>query len=406
MKKHYDVVVVGAGVVGLTTALAIASTSPLTVAVIEEKPCLDQWNPSNDFDHRVSAISHASKHILQHLDVWSSIKSKRVSPYTTMVVWNDRDDNLLQFDAARMGEPNLGYIIEDSVMRLSLLEALSQHENISYLSPLKITAVNPASAKMELRCQDDSLLQTNLLIAADGAESSLRHRMNISITSWDYGQTAIVATVKTAKPHQSTAWQRFLSTGPLAFLPLKDPLLSSIVWSVTHDVAARLMLLEEEAFARELECAFSEKGGEVVQVVKRNAFPLRMRHATHYVQHRFALVGDAAHTIHPLAGQGVNLGLLDAAALAEVIADAQQKRRDFASLATLRRYERWRKTDTVAMLAAVEGLKRLFSNEQLVLGYLRNKGLHVVNQLPLLKDFFARYALGQRDDMPSMTRLT
>jgi 2-octaprenylphenol hydroxylase len=404
LKTAYDVVIVGGGVVGAAAALALAQQTSLNVAVIEAKqPEDDAWKTDDDYDLRVSAISHASKHMLDHLGVWQAIQSKRISPYAKMRVWDAEGSGVIAFDAADIDESNLGYIIEDRVIRSSLVERYAQYDNIDYLCPLKIIELIETPEAMMLVCEDGCTIQTALLIAADGADSSLRQMKNIEIKSYDYQHTAIVATVHTSLPHQHTAWQRFLPSGPLAFLPLKDEHVSSIVWSATHDYAKDLMQLDDESFKAELAKQFDHTLGVITKVSLRYAFPLRMRHALHYVQDRFALIGDAAHTIHPLAGQGVNLGLLDAAALTETIARAHAKNRNYATLASLRPYERWRKTDTLAMFAMVEFLKQLFANQYSPVKYIRNMGLKVTNQMPWMKQFLTRYALGKRTDLPSMT---
>jgi 2-octaprenylphenol hydroxylase len=255
-----------------------------------------------------------------------------------------------------------------------------------------------------LNTSAQQVIQTQCLIAADGAESWVRQQVGIQLKTWAYQHTAIVTTVQTELPHAATARQRFLATGPLAFLPLSDPYRSSIVWSVTPEYAEKLMALSVAEFDVALATAFAHQLGAVQMITERHAFPLRMRHAQQYVRPRIALLGDAAHTIHPLAGQGVNMGLLDAATLAEVMITACRKQRDFASLATLRRYERWRKGDTLAMLAAIEALKHLFASELPPVQCLRNVGLNLTNRLPWLKQFLTDYALGKRGDLPSMAR--
>jgi 2-octaprenylphenol hydroxylase len=240
LKTTYDVVIVGSGVVGAIAALAIAKQTSLSVLVVEAKENHFIWH-EDMYDARVSAISHASKHILKHLGVWQAIQSKRISPYTKMRVWDGEGSGQIVFDSAEIGESNLGYIIEDNVIRHSLMEQYSQFENIDYLCPLKIVEIKETAEGMTLVCDHGSLIETRLLIAADGADSSLRQLRQIDMTSHDYQHTAIIATVHTSLPHQETAWQRFLPTGPLAFLPLKNAHMSSIVWSATHDYAKELM---------------------------------------------------------------------------------------------------------------------------------------------------------------------
>lgn len=390
----------GGGVVGAAAALAIAKNASLTVAIIEAKENSFIWHAELDYDKRVSAISHASQRILQKINAWPSIKAKRMSPYTKMCVWDAVGQGEIFFDAAEVAANNLGYIIEDNVIRASLVEQFYQHTNIDYLNPIRILELNETTEIMTLISENNHIIQTKLLIAADGAESYLRKLKKIPLKTTDYDHTAIVTTVKSSKSHQQTAWQRFLPTGPLAFLPLNDVFYSSIVWSATPDYAQHLMSLDDESFKKTLSEAFNFTLGEVTDVSGRTAFPLQMRHANHYVQNRFALIGDAAHTLHPLAGQGVNLGLLDAAALSEVVLKAFENQRDFSSLATLRKYERWRKADTMAMLTMVGFLKQLFGSQQAAIKRIRNLGLTCANQLPWVKKFMMEYALGKRSNLP------
>jgi len=397
----YDITIIGSGIVGATTALALARHTSLKILVIEAKSLTFNQGPAQ-YDHRVSAISLASKTIFQNLNCWEAIKTKRISPYSQMHVWDATGNGEIHFDSQAVGEPVLGYIIEDSVIRKSLQEQFQLYQNIDFLCPVKINTLKEKADCIELTTNDQKTLQTKLLIAADGADSWVREQAEIEFKNWDYAHTAIVATVTTELPHQATAWQRFLPTGPLAFLPLADPYRSSIVWSVEQDYAINLLSLDDESFRKTLRAEFVNKLGDITAATLRRHFPLRMRHVKNYVRSRLALIGDAAHTIHPLAGQGVNLGLLDAVTLAEVIIDAHKKDRDFASLATLRRYERWRKGDTLTMLTLVEGLKHLFGSNKKSLQQIRNFGLALTNHLPLIKSLLVNYALGKRSDLPRL----
>ncbi len=401
MEAHYDVVIVGSGIVGSVTALALAKHSHLKIALLEAQNVSLSWQ-SGDFDHRVSAISLASKHILQNISVWPDIQSKRITPYSHMHVWDESGAGKIDFDCRDVGESALGYIIEDGVMRSSLLHNISKTRSIDFLSPVKLVNLQKKSDGVELEAHDGKRIQTKLLVAADGANSWVREQVNIELKSWDYEQTAIVSTVQTTLSHQHTAWQRFLTTGPLAFLPLSDVNTCSIVWSATHAYANELLSLNDEQFIEALTKASEHQLGKVIHASKRYHFPLRMRHAKNYVQEHLALIGDAAHTIHPLAGQGVNLGLLDAASLVEVVIDAINKKRDFFSFQTLRRYERQRKSDNLVMLAGVDFLKQLFINQNKLIKNCRNAGLNFTDRFGLMKNIFTSYALGNRGDLPEL----
>lgn len=397
----FDIVIIGSGIAGATAAIALAKQTSLSIAVVEAKQPLP-YEAKKNYHYRVSAISPASKNILENLGVWSSIQQKRISSYQKMCVWDAQGQGEIHFDCNTHHQNELGYIIEDNVIRSSLLEQFSQHSNIHFLCPLKLIALQENEDHIELSTDDNKKIIAKLVIAADGANSWVREQTHIEIKSWDYQHTAIVATVKTELSHQATAWQRFLPGGPLAFLPLNDQHHCSIVWSASHNEAEHLMSLEENHFNDLLAEAFDHRLGKILATHDRHSFPLRMRHAKNYVHAHLALIGDAAHTIHPLAGQGINLGMLDAATLVEIIIAAQNQNRDFSSLATLRRYERWRKTDVVAMLAIVEGLKHLFASENYLIKTMRNAGLNFSNRAGLIKHFFVDYAAGKRGDMPEL----
>ncbi len=317
-----------------------------------------------------------------------------------MHVWDAEGRGEIHFDSRDVSEPVLGYIIEDNALRSSLFTKLSEYSNIDFISPIQLTVLQQKPEHIELVTKDQKSFSAKLLIAADGANSWVREEVKIALKTWDYEHTAIVTTVQTEKPHQQTAWQRFLPTGPLAFLPLTDTQTCSIVWSATPDYAKELLAYDDAAFCSALTTAFAEKLGHVISVATRHHFHLHMRHAKNYVLPRLALIGDAAHTIHPLAGQGVNLGMLDAICLAEIVTQAHKKSRDFASFATLRQYERWRKSDNLVMLGVVEGLKALFASDKTIIKSLRNLGLNITNQAPFIKNVIVNYALGKRKNMP------
>jgi len=397
----YDVIIVGGGMVGLVLAKALAEQN-FDIAVIESSAHTPKWNPET-FDLRVSAITRASQHILESLGAWSLIEAMRCSPFRDMHVWDATGDGVIHFDSAEIGECCLGNIVENSVIQLALYQVCQQHDNINWFQsvcPLELI-IEQDSAQLQL--DNGTTLSADLVVGADGGNSWVRKMAEISVDSSDYKQTAVVATVKTELSHQETAWQRFLPTGPLAFLPLTDGY-SSIVWSTTPEQAEALVSMSDRNFCEELAKGFAHKLGDIVESSSRMKFPLRSQHAQQYVKHRLALVGDAAHTIHPLAGQGVNLGFADAASLAEVLIDTRIKNKDLGSILTLRRYERWRKGENLTMLTTMTGFKTLFSNENPVLSTLRNVGLNVTDSITPVKNLIIRQAMGLTGDLPKLAR--
>ncbi|MDX1900714.1 MAG: UbiH/UbiF/VisC/COQ6 family ubiquinone biosynthesis hydroxylase [Gammaproteobacteria bacterium] len=391
MQKH--ITFIGAGITGLTAALAIAQKTDFEILTLDATKTFPIWDP-NIIDHRVSAISPGSQRIFEKLKVWNTIASKRISPYLHMHVWDENSQGKIDFTHRECFEETLGHIIENSAIHASLLAHAQKNPQIKIISSCEVTTFIENPTHIEIKTQSHGDFSTELLIAADGANSWARAQFNIPMTQRDYGHTAIVATVTTEQPHAQTAWQRFLTTGPLAFLPLKDACTCSIVWSTQHDAASTLMQLSESDFMCALETAFDKKLGRIVSVSKRYAFPLRMQHAKHYIKNRFALIGDAAHTIHPLLGQGMNQGILDATTLAEVISEAENHRRDFAAHYTLRKYERARKAGNSTLLTAADFFKNIFSHPNPILKSSRAMGMNTLNRISLFKKILADCALG------------
>lgn len=396
----YDVAIVGGGMVGAAAACALGGSS-LKVALIERAKT--QETPSEEYDSRVSALTLATQTMFEALGVWSGIVRRRYARVAAMQIWDAGGSGEIRFDAADIGEAYLAAIVENRVVVAALHERLHAHTNVHLidggLAELKIGEANAA-----LALDDDRRLHARVVIAADGADSAVREQLSVRSRSLDMRQLGIVATVHTERAHEETARQKFLPTGPLAFLPLPDPHASSIVWSADTERAQALLALDDTAFTAALQDAFGDRLGAVRAVGARAAFPLTLAHAEAYVRERAALIGDAAHTVHPLAGQGVNLGFLDAAALAEVLLDAARERRDLGALHVLRRYERWRKGDNFAMLAVTGGFKYLFGNDWPALAGLRNLGLSVTNRIEPLKTEIIRRACGLTGDLPKIAR--
>jgi len=404
--REAQVLIVGGGLVGscLAALLAAAGTyAPEQVVLLEPRPPR-RPQPGDDVDLRVSAVSRASQRILAACGVWQAVAAERNSPYERMCVWDaaSRRDGpaAMRFDCATAGEPDLGHIVENRRMQWALFERVHAAGVAVIASSVRDLQEEPAAMRVEL--EDGTGLRAQLVVAADGAESPTRAMMGVDSRAVEHGR-AVVAHIATARSHERTAWQRFLATGPIALLPLHDGR-CSIVWSTSDEHARELMSLDDERFCQAVGEATGAALGEVLSCTRRAEFPLRSNHAQRYVADRFCLVGDAAHAVHPLAGQGVNLGFLDAAALAQVLHEARERGEGAGDLRVLRRYERWRKGENLAMLTALDGLNRLFSNDDAWLGLARRTGLAVANGVGPIKQFFLRRALGVAGDLPAIAK--
>ncbi|MEE3506650.1 MULTISPECIES: 2-octaprenyl-3-methyl-6-methoxy-1,4-benzoquinol hydroxylase [unclassified Pseudomonas] len=406
METRADLLIVGAGMVGSALALALQD-SGLEILVLDGGPLsVKPFDPQSAFEPRVSALSAASQRILDRLNVWDGIAARRASPYREMQVWDGSGTGQVHFSAASVHADVLGHIVENRVVQDALLERLHDSD-IGLLANARLEQMRRSGDDWLLTLADGRVLRAPLVIAADGANSAVRRLTGCATREWDYLHHAIVTSVRTADSHQHTAWQRFTDEGPLAFLPLEreGEHWCSIVWSVTPTEAQRLMALGDDEFCRDLEKAFEGRLGTVLSADPRVCVPLRQRHAKRYVAEGLALIGDAAHTIHPLAGQGVNLGFLDAAVLAEVLLHAASRGERLADVRVLSRFERRRMPHNLALMAAMEGLERLFQADPLPLRWLRNTGLKWVDSLPEAKAMFVRQALGLSGDLPELARL-
>jgi 2-octaprenylphenol hydroxylase len=371
------------------------------VAVVEasQPPSEDDWE---GFDLRVSAISRSSERIFRSLGAWQGMCARRVSPFREMHVWDSGSHGSIHFDSADIGEPLLGHIIENRVVVAALEDRLAELDGVTWYRPSRLLTLERRGRTLHLGL-DSVEIEADLVVGADGAGSRVRSLAGMPCAVRDYGQRGLVATVKTALGHAETAWQRFLPTGPLAFLPLTGGY-STIVWSAPSELVEALLARDEEDFRTALADAFEGRLGTVEWVGERAAFSLRRQHAQAYVQPGIALVGDAAHTVHPLAGQGANLGLLDAACLAEMLADARTRGRTAGELAPLRRYERWRKGHNLAMQAAMDGFKGLFGSPLAPLRLARGIGLNLTDGVVPAKRMFMRLAMGLAGDLPAIAR--
>jgi 2-octaprenylphenol hydroxylase len=404
----FDVAIVGGGPVGACAAALLArgaagGSGALRVALLE--PGAPAPLPADaPLEARVVALSRASEHILTRAGAWPRICGPRLSPYERMRIWHESvaadSEQVLVFDAADAGEPNLGFIVENRLLQTALLGAFTDaggHLEAAQLSALEIT-----DAGVNLTTSG-RVLSARLVVGADGAQSTVRRAAGLTAEVSDYHQTAIVASVATARPHQATAWQRFMHDGTLAFLPLADGT-SSLVWSADDDLAAGLLGASASGFAQQLDRASDLALGSTRLVSERTSFPLRRLAALRYVAQRVALVGDAAHVVHVLAGQGVNLGLMDAAALAQLVLAAAGRREDPGALGVLRAYERWRKSEVALMSTAIDAFDRLLAHGSGPLARVAQRGLSWVNRSQELRRFFIRRALGMSGELPLAAR--
>lgn len=394
-----DIVIVGAGMVGAALACKLAQELPaLRIVLLEAQPFRSNYS-SADFDPRVVALTAASRHLLDSVGAWRDIEATRICPYTHMEVWDSRGTGSVHFDSREVAEPALGYIAENSVVQEALLKQLS-NTSVQLICPAKVSAINlpmgnePALVLLE----DGRSLRCSLIVATDGANSTVRQMANLETREWPYGHTAIICTAYTEKCHGWTARQAFTPQGPLAFLPLQDEHqrgeACSIVWSAPTEYANHLLSLDDEAFAKTLGEFFEHRLGRILRVTRRFHFPLQQRHCKDYFKPGLVVAGDAAHTIHPLAGQGVNLGFQDVQVLAEEMVRAVQRHIPLADVSILQRYQRRRKGPNLAMMGAMEGFKQLFSREELPLHWLRNEGMNRLAQIPFVKKQLIKKAMG------------
>ena len=408
MSEPFDVLIVGGGPVGASAAalLQVATKDarrPLRIAVMElNRPAATAADAP--LDSRVSALSRASERILTAIGAWSVIPASRMQPYERMRVWHEsvqpRSTDVLEFDAAYAAEPNLGYIVENRLIQTAALSAFESAGGRVIAGQLSRLRVHDHHVELETSA---GTFACRLVVGADGARSSVRESIGLSVETSSYRQTAIVVNVRTELPHERTAWQRFLRSGTLAFLPLADGC-SSIVWSADDSAAAPLLAMSPIAFEEELLRQSDAVLGALRLRTERLSFPLHKLTAQRFTAHRCALIGDAAHVVHPLAGQGVNLGLLDAAALCELIVAAVRMREDPGARSVLRRYERWRKSEIEPIALAIDGFNRYLAHGAGPLSRIAQRGLALVNRTDEVKRFFITRALGLDGELPKVAR--
>jgi 2-octaprenyl-6-methoxyphenol hydroxylase len=399
-----DVLIVGGGMVGLALASALASGGMTSAVVDRTAPdaMLDA-----DFDGRTVAIARGSQRLLKTIGLWDAM-APAAAAILEIRVSDGGAPLFLHYDHRDVGDHPLGYIIENRMVRRALIGLLPDRPAISVLAPARITALARNPDRVTATLEDGRRIEAALVVGADGRNSWTRQQADIRVTEWAYSQKGLVCTVTHERPHRGIAHERFLPAGPFAILPMTDDPdaghRSSIVWTERGELAPALLALDDAAFTAEVARRFGDFYGELKVVGPRWSYPLGLLHAERYLDLRLALVGDAAHAVHPIAGQGFNLGLRDVAALAEVLVDARRLGLDFGDAATLDRYQRWRRFDNVALAMAMDGLNRLFSNDFGPVRLARDVGLAAVNRLVPLKRVFMRHAMGVVGDLPRLIR--
>jgi 2-octaprenylphenol hydroxylase len=407
MKRDFDLVIVGGAMAGAGAAALFAAnpgTAALRIALLEPKP-VSAPAAGEPLDLRVSALSRASQRLLERTGAWPAVVARGVVAYQRMVVWEERatpeGPGALHFDAAEMGEPDLGHIVENRAVQAALLERAMSAGVV--LLRAGFASLATSGDAIRVATTDGREFAAALVIGADGGGSAVRAQAGIKTRGWDYDQCAVVTHLSCEHAHRHTAWQRFLDTGPLALLPLADGRVS-LVWSTTPALADELLGCSEDEFSARVTAASANVLGRLAATTARASYPLKLLHARRYAAQRIALIGDAAHTVHPLAGQGINLAFMDAAALVDVVGAALAAGDDPGEPAALRRYERWRKAEALPAIALLDGIKRLFYGGNEMQSRLRRAGLDLVESSGPIKRLLMQRALGVAGEVPASVR--
>ncbi|UNM96201.1 UbiH/UbiF/VisC/COQ6 family ubiquinone biosynthesis hydroxylase [Ignatzschineria rhizosphaerae] len=402
MSNRFDVIINGAGLVGSSIAIGLAKAG-FKVLVIEFHP-LEKLYPQDDYGLRVSAFTPSSKKWLEYVDAWDGLQhTGRITPFLHMHVWDEGGMGELTFDAAGTGSDALGWIMDNEATQGVLIDRALKLDNITILDNTKLESFEKVAGDVEVTLSNGDQYVTALIIGADGGRSMVRDWANIPTTGWSYGQKTIVGQVRPEKSHDNTCWQRFLDNGPLALLPLNDGR-CSLAWHTTYEEADELLALDPEAFSDRLSEGFQWKFGRIEIAGELGAYPLRLNHAQTYVRENFALAGDAAHSIHPLAGLGVNIGYLDSATLVEELINAKKAGISLGDLTMLKRYEKRRKVHNMLIMGSMDLFKRSSTSQSKVVKGARNLGLSAANKLPFVKRKLARMAMGYYGDIPSFVK--
>lgn len=394
-----EILIIGGGLAGMSLAAALGDAG-IDIVVIE--PLSSDTMTDRGFDGRTTAIAAGSRAALEAMGVWERVGTE-AEPILEIRISDGHSPLFLHYDHRLLGDEALGHIVENRVLRRALLNRLADLPSVTLLNGRRVKRLDHSAARAEIETDDGQQINASLIVATDGRASPTRKAAGIDVVSWRYNQTGIVCTVAHERDHRGIAQERFLPAGPFAILPMTGQR-SSIVWTERAELAPRLLALDRPAFAEELARRFGDYLGALETVGPVFSYPLGLLHAKRYIAPRLALAGDAAHAIHPIAGQGLNIGLRDIAALAELIVDALRLGLDPGSPVTLERYERWRRFDNSMMLAATDGLNRLFSNDAAPIQLVRDLGLAAVDRMPAVKGLFMRHAMGQLGDMPRLVR--
>jgi 2-octaprenyl-6-methoxyphenol hydroxylase len=399
-----DIVVVGGGLAGLPLAIATASAGLRTIVIDREAPATMLEEP---FDGRTAAIAYGAQQVLAGLGIWDLLVGE-VEPINDIRVADQGSSLFLHYDHADLGDEPLGFILENRALRRALFRRMEGLADLTHLTPASVDRIETTRTGVVAYLADGRTVKARLAVAADGKNSRLREQAGIKTLGWQYRQHAITGTVVHEKPHHGVAVEHFLPAGPFAILPMTDDAegrhRSSIVWSERADLAPAMMALDEAGFTAEMAARFGPYLGAVAPAGPRWCYPLRVLYAERMIGDRLALLGEAAHVIHPIAGQGLNLGIRDAAALAELIVDAHRLGLDPGAATVLERYQRWRRVDTVTLAAVTDGLNRLFSNSVAPIKLARSIGLKLVDRTPPLKKLLMRHAMGVLGDLPRLVK--
>lgn len=393
-----DVVIAGGGLAGCTLAHLLSGAGIRCILINTGKTPLNSMTSTTQ--SRSLAITPASANILASINIWQKLPRLQLGLFNQMHVWDEQSGGEIRFDSTDINEPLLGYIVEQQLLQQQLTDTCAYLPGCNVINGETVTSVINQTDSVVIELDTEDRIQAQLLVAADSSNSPIRKLVGLEYKRHDYQQQAVTCLATSSLPHENVARQRFLPGGPLAFLPTADPSVCGIVWSTDPDHARSLLSMDETQFCSQLEQAFEYRLGNITACGDRSRFDLFRAHAPEYIHERTVLVGDAAHTVHPLAGQGANLGLLDVAVLAELISQARQQYRNPFSQRVLRHYQRWRKLDNQRMLVFLDALKYLFAADNSLFINLRGYGLNTVNSIPCLKSRIMRHAMGLEAELP------